>query len=208
MAVIEWTSSWLGHRASTTELSLCPQHSLVCSCFAPFLCFSYDRHWIQVLRLCPCINLGNVRWSWQWYLYILLCIMLIICIIAIICIIQIMCIIAIILIMSHYFGRMVGISWFQSGIRAWLQETYPVCHSHTEYPGKTSCSTRRWQWNYSAPLAQRLSGRSRWPQAGFGRWMPDVVRQLVGVRMVPGYVMNGEGFSAVKTSICPHIPLW
>ena len=34
-----------------------------------------------------------------------------------------------------------------------------------------------------------------------------MVRQLVGVGMVPGYVMNGEGFSAVKTSICPHIPL-
>jgi hypothetical protein len=38
---------------------------------------------------------------------------------------------------------------------------------------------------YPAQLAQRLFGRSRRPEAGRRRWMPDVVRQLVGIGMVP-----------------------
>ena len=36
-----------------------------------------------------------------------------------------------------------------------------------------------------AQRAQSLFGRSRRPEAGRRRWMPDVVRQLVGIGMVP-----------------------
>ena len=33
---------------------------------APVLSFCYDRHWIQVFRVCPHINHGNIWWSWKW----------------------------------------------------------------------------------------------------------------------------------------------
>ncbi len=48
--------------------SLCrfAQYSLVCSGIIPFFCLCYNRHWIQVLRVCPCVDVGNIRWSWEW----------------------------------------------------------------------------------------------------------------------------------------------
>ena len=102
--------------------------------------------------------------------------------------------------------RMVGICWISGGIRAWLQETCPVRHSHSEYPGQTSCGTCRWYWNYSAPHAQHLSGRSRRPQAGRRRWMPDVVCQLVGIGMVPWYVMKRGG--QFERLLCDMGSMW
>jgi hypothetical protein len=58
---------------------------------------------------------------------------------------------------------------------------------HSKYTGQTSSCTCRRHWHYhdSAPHAQRIFERSRRPQAGRRRWMPDVVRQLVGIGMVP-----------------------
>ena len=94
--------------------------------------------------------------------------------------------------------RMVGVCWISSGIRAWLQETCLVRHSYSEYSGQTSCGTCRWHWNCSAPHAKHLSGRSRRPQAGRRRWMPDVVRQLVGIGMVPWHVINLTGLQRAK----------
>lgn len=38
--------------------------SLVCSCIASVLRYCYDGHWLQVLWVCPCLDLGNLRWSW------------------------------------------------------------------------------------------------------------------------------------------------
>jgi hypothetical protein len=90
--------------------------------------------------------------------------------------------------------RLVGICRISGSIRTWLQKAYTVRRSHSEYPGQTSFGTSRWHWNYSAPNAQRLSGRSRRPQAGRRRWVPDVIRQLVGIGMVPWHVINLTGF--------------
>ena len=97
------------------------------------------------------------------------------------------------------FHRMVGICWLSGGIRAWLQETYPVRHSHSEYPRQASCGSRRWHLHYPVPPAQHISWRSRRPATGCWRWMQDVVRQLVGFGMVPGHVMNLKGLNHVKT---------
>ena len=94
--------------------------------------------------------------------------------------------------------RMVGFRWISSGIRAWLQETCPVRHSHSKHPGQTSCGTCWRHWNYSPPHAQRLCERSWRPQAGCKRWMPDVVRQLVGTGMVPWHVINLTGLQRAK----------
>ena len=94
---------------------------------------------------------------------------------------------------------MVGVCWISGGVRAWLQETYPVCRSHSEYPGQTSRGACRWHWDYSAPHAQHLSGRSRRPQAGCRRWMPDVVRQLVGIGMVQWPVINRRGLQCAQS---------
>ena len=89
--------------------------------------------------------------------------------------------------------RMVGVCWIACGIRAWLQKTYPVHRSHSEYPGQTSLGACRWHRYYPAQQAQRLFGRSRRSQAGRRRWMPDVVRQLMGIGMVPWPVINLTG---------------
>ncbi len=47
--------------------SLCrfAQYSLVCSGITPFFCLCYIRHWIQVLRMRPCVDVqvGNIRRS-------------------------------------------------------------------------------------------------------------------------------------------------
>ncbi len=91
--------------------------------------------------------------------------------------------------------RMVGVCWIACGIRAWLQKTYPVRRSHSEYPGQTYLFACRWHWYYPAQHVQRLSGRSWRPEAGRRRWMLDVVqvRQLVGVGMVPWPVIKLTG---------------
>jgi hypothetical protein len=38
-------------------------NSLVCPSIAPVLSLCSDRHWVQVLRLCTCVNDGNIRRS-------------------------------------------------------------------------------------------------------------------------------------------------
>ena len=97
---------------------------------------------------------------------------------------------SLLLVLFHW---MVGICWLSGGIQAWLQETYPVRHSHSEYPRQASCGSRRWHRHYPVPPAQHISWRSRRPPTGCWRWMQDVVRQLVGFGMVPGHVMNLKG---------------
>ncbi len=102
-------------------------------------------------------------------------------IISIMTIIRIMSIIASILIIWF---RLAGICGLSSCVRAWLQEACSLLHPHSKYFGKTcSCTCWRHQ-NHSVPPVQRLSGCTRWPQAGC-RWrMLDVVCQLVGIGMV------------------------
>ncbi len=51
-------------------------------------------------------------------------------------------------------------------------------------------------WNNSIPPQELLSRRSRRQQAGWRRWMQDLVCKLVGDGVVPWYVMNGKGSSA------------
>ena len=41
-------------------------NSLVCPSIAPVLSLCSDRHWVPVLRLCTCVNDGNMRPSWKW----------------------------------------------------------------------------------------------------------------------------------------------
>ncbi len=41
-------------------------NSLVCQSIAPVLSLCSDRHWVQVLQLCTCVNDGNIRQSWKW----------------------------------------------------------------------------------------------------------------------------------------------
>ena len=77
--------------------------------------------------------------------------------------------------------RMVGVCWVSCGIRAWLQEAYPVCCSHSEYPGETFLGACRGHWYKSSQPAQHLWGCSRRPQTRCRRRMPNVVRQLVGI---------------------------
>ena len=59
-------------------------------------------------------------------------------------------VIAIILIIACSLHRMVGISWLSGGIRAWLQETYPVHHSH-------SAASFRW-FPSVTPELSRITG--------------------------------------------------
>ena len=86
--------------------------------------------------------------------------------------------------------RMARICWFSDFVRARLQETGSVRHTYSEYPGKTASCTRRRHGDNSTTPEQPLSWRARRPQAGCWRWMPDVVCQLVGIGMVPWYVMK------------------
>ena len=194
MEVIAWTPSWFGRRASIVELSLYRQRQsgmlVYCSCSLPLLLPTLDRS--------PSIVPSFQPWKHMMILTMV-----------IICIIQIIAIIAIMWIKLHYANyahytdylnycwfiscRMVGVCWISCGIRAWLQETYPVRCSHSEYPGQTSLGACRWHRYYPAQHAQRLFGRSWRPEAGRRRWMPDVVRQLVGIGMVPWPVINLTG---------------
>ena len=94
---------------------------------------------------------------------------------------------------------MVGICWLSGGLWAWLQETYPVRHSHSEYPRQTSCSSRWRHRHHTVQPAQHILWRSRRPPDGCWRWMQDVVRQLVGFGMVAGHVMNLSGSQRAPT---------
>ena len=96
---------------------------------------------------------------------------------------------------------MVGVCWIACGIRAWLKQSDPVRRSHLEYPGQTSLGACRWHRYYPAQHAQRLFGRSRRPEAGRRRWMPDVVRQLVGIGMVPWPVIKLTGLQRAKSEM-------
>ncbi len=93
--------------------------------------------------------------------------------------------------------RMVGVCWIACGIGAWLQKTYPVRPSHSEYPGQTSFGACRWHRYYPTQHAQRLFGCSRRPEAGRSRWMPDVIRHLVGIGMVPWPVLKLTGLQPI-----------
>ena len=191
MEVIAWTPSWFGRRASIMELSLYRQTQfgmlVYCSC--------------SLLLLWPTLDPSpSIVPSFQPWKHMMILKMVIICIIHIIAIIAIIALKLRYDNYSHYCNycwvlsfRLVGVCWISCGIRAWLQETYPVCRSHSEYPGKTFIGTCRGHRDYSAPHAQYLSWRSRRPQAGRRRWMPNVVRQLVGIGMVPWHVINLTG---------------
>ena len=131
----------------------------------------------------------------------------IICIIYFLIIIAIICIYAVIFVLIHYNNynyytyyttytpffncRMVGIGWLSYRVRAWLQETRSLCHPHSKYSRKTSCSPRRRHRDHSVPPAQRVWWCTRRPQAGLRRRLQNVVRQLVGFGMVQVYVING-----------------
>ncbi len=94
---------------------------------------------------------------------------------------------------------MVGIYRLSGGLWAWLQETYPVRHSHSEYSRQTSCGSRWWHRHHPVPPAQHIFWRSRRPPDECWRWMQGVVRQLVGFGMVAGHVMNLKGSQRAAT---------
>ncbi len=81
-----------------------------------------------------------------------------------------------------------------------LQETHSLCCTHRGYPGKTSCNPRRRHQNNSEsiPPVQRLSGRSRRPQAGSGCALPTT-----GHWDGPGICIDRAGISARD-----HVPSW
>ncbi len=127
MEVIAWTPSWFGRRALIMELSLYRQRQsgmlMYCSCSLPLLWPTLDRS--------PWIVPSSQPWKHMMILKMVF-----------ICIIQIIAIIAIMWNILHYYNyshyndyfnycwfvscRMVGVCWISCGIRAWLQETYPV----------------------------------------------------------------------------------
>ena len=95
--------------------------------------------------------------------------------------------------------RMVGICRLSGSLWAWLQETCPVRHSHSEHPRQTSCSSRWRHRQNTVPPAQHILWRSLRPPDGCWRWMQDVVRQLVGFGLVAGHVMNLKGSQRAAT---------
>jgi hypothetical protein len=121
--------------------------------------------------------------------YLMILKMVTVCIIHIIAIIAIMC-------MnvnydnyayySHYLNyiwliscRMVGVCCFSCGIRAWLQETYPLRWSHSEYLGQTSLGACRWH-QYSMSNAFSGAPGDRRPGAGDGCRMWFVNSRALG----------------------------
>ena len=86
--------------------------------------------------------------------------------------------------------RLVDFHWFLNCIWARPQESSSVRHSNSEYSSEIASGTGRLHRDHSTPPAQSLSRGTRRLQARFGRWMPDVVCQLVGIGMVPWYVMK------------------
>ena len=109
MAVIDWTSSWFGRRASIMELSLCRQSQsgtlVYCSCSPLLLWPTLDPSPSSVPSYQPWKHTMILKMVIMFIIFIIL----IICIIAIIritafiiCRKPIMCIIAIISINSHF----------------------------------------------------------------------------------------------------------
>ena len=142
MEVIAWTPSWFGRRASIMELSLYRQSQsgmlVSCSC--------------SLLLLWPTLDPSpSIVPSFQPWKHMMILKMVIIFIIHIIAIIAIICICLHYENYAYYINycwmiiacRMVGVCWIACGIRAWLQKTYPVRRSHSEYPGQTSLGACR-----------------------------------------------------------------
>ena len=89
--------------------------------------------------------------------------------------------------------RLAWFCWFPGPIRARLQETNSLRHPNRQYLGKTARSSCRWHRNNSAPPAQSFRGSARRPPGGVRGRMQDVVCQLVGIGLVPRYVMKAIG---------------
>jgi hypothetical protein len=136
---------------------------------------------------------GSQPWKHMMILkMVIMCIIYIISIIAIMCIIPLICfmsivrIIAIIVIIAYCFV----VGWLESvGSRVGYELDYkkPVLYVVLiqSILGKLPMVTVPVGDTGTIPHTQHLSRRSRRPQAGCRRWMPDVVRQLVGIGMVP-----------------------
>ncbi len=84
-------------------------------------CPDLDRHWVQVLRLCTCVNDENIRRSWRWLLYVLN-------LLNVLYVLYVLCI----LILLFCFGRMAEVNWIPDFIRAGPQKpriyVVPVDH--------------------------------------------------------------------------------
>ncbi len=78
------------------------------------------------------------------------------------------------------------------------EETCSAGHSDTEYPGETASCTRRLHWDDSTLPEQLFSRSALQQQGGSLLWMPNVICQLVGIRMVQWYVMKWG-----RVSVCP-----
>ena len=89
-------------------------------------------------------------------------------------------------------SRMVEFGWISDFIWGRPQEAGFLRHLNPKYHWETlPCPGRRYR-DYPAPSAHSLPGRTWRPQAGFRRWLSDVVRKLVGHGMVPWYVMKSD----------------
>jgi hypothetical protein len=92
---------------------------------------------------------------------------------------------------------MAGVCWFPGPgpIRDRLQESNSLRHlpKRRNYPWKTAGGSCRWYLNHAAQPAQSLFKCARRPPGGFWGRMQDVVCQLVGIGMVPRYVMKANG---------------
>jgi hypothetical protein len=150
--------------AGYRQWSLCSfaRYCLVCSGLTPFRSLCYNRHWIQVLRMCSCVDVGNIQLSWEF-----------------------ICFISIILIMyNHLIMKIIGIipieyvlqdCWnllalrlYMTIIWAWPQTASSLCHPHSEYPGEISCCPSGWHRNNSTPPAFPGAPGDRRPGAGDG----------------------------------------
>ena len=110
--------------AGNRQWSLCcvAGNSLVCSSIAFVLSLCWNRHWVQVLRLCTCVDDGNMLRSWKWLLYVLN-VLYILYVICVLCIFYLL----------FCFGRMVEVDWIPDCIRAWLQKARTSCHPCRAY---------------------------------------------------------------------------
>ncbi len=101
----------------------------------------------------------------------------------------------------HYllFNRMVGVDRLSDCMQARPQDACYLYHLDSKHSGKIACPCKR-HGDHSTPPLQRLSQHTWLQQPGIGRWIPDVVCQLAGMGMVPGYVMKRKGVLCVM----PH----
>jgi hypothetical protein len=190
-AVTAWTSSWFGRRVSTMEHSWCRQIQFGMQGFCSFslphrkptpvwkrLSVHSCRRWkhMTILRMVVVSIISLILFMWIILLYLL----------------------------KHF--RLAGICRFLGPVQARPQETYSLCHSHLNYPGKTAGRSCRWHRNHSAPPAQSFRGSARWPPGGVWGRMQDVVCQLVGIGLVPRYVMKAIGLEG--TMGCMELQLY